>query len=105
MAYTSKELQTQAGITGRQMDHWHRRGWLVSFDRLPEDGSGTPKEWPERTLRKAVLMGILIGSGFTPIRAHDLAERYLNRPVQADPFTALAGVGVRVTISLRESFI
>jgi hypothetical protein len=105
MSYSSKELQNQAGITGRQMDHWYRHGWLVSFERHSDDGSGTPIEWPERTLRKAILMGILIGSGFTPIRAHDLAERYLNRPTLTDPFTALAGVGVQVTISLRESLI
>jgi hypothetical protein len=102
MAYTSKEIQTKAGITGRQMDHWYRHGWLISFERRKGDGSGTPIEWPERTMRKAVLMGILIGSGFTPIRAHNLAEDYLSRPVVSDPFTTMAGVGVRITFSLRE---
>lgn len=98
MAYTSKDLQMRASITARQMDHWFRRGWLISLDRLPEEGSGRPIEWPERTVRKAILMSALIKAGFEPERAHEIAEKNLNRPVQFYPYSLRIGAHLTVTI-------
>jgi len=59
------------------MDHWYRAGYLEPFDRS-NLGSGTPMVWPERTLKKAVLMGRLTRAGFIPKRAHELADLTLN---------------------------
>lgn len=103
MSYSSTELQQYARITGRQMDHWYRRGWLISFDRRPNDGSGVPIEWTERTVRKALIMSCLVRAGFVPERAHDLSQRYLNRSTTADDvYVTSAGIGVVVRISLKE---
>lgn len=87
MSYTSKELCERAGITARQMDHWFRRGWLVSFARRENEKSGHPIEWPLRTMRKAVLMNALITAGLKPERAHKIAEANLNRAVLSYPWT------------------
>jgi hypothetical protein len=98
MAYDSKQLQKRANITARQMDHWYRRGWLVTFERLPQDGSGTPIEWPERTVRKAVLMGHLVRSGFRPEKANQIAEHSLKRKVVSYPLSVRVGDHILVTI-------
>jgi hypothetical protein len=103
MSYSSAELQERAGITARQMDHWYHKGWLVSFDRRPGDGSGVPLEWSSRECDKATIMSNLIGAGFTPESAHDLAQRCLNRIIGSDDaYMITAGVGVWVRISLKE---
>lgn len=80
MSYDSKLLQRTANITGRQMDHWYRKGWLISFDRPEGAGTGVPMEWPIRTVRKATMMSALVKAGFVPERAHQIAEKNLNRP-------------------------
>lgn len=98
MAYTSKELQTRASITGRQMDHWFRRGWLISFDRKPEEGSGIPIEWSERAVRKAVLMSGLVKAGFNPERAHQIAEKAMNRTIVSYPYSLRIGTHLTITI-------
>jgi hypothetical protein len=95
--YSSKELQAMAGITGRQMDSWHRRGWLPSLERNGV-GSGVPIDWPEDTVRKAVLMGRLLSAGFNLERAHSLAMQFLSRPTAADIHDIVIGNGIRVTI-------
>lgn len=98
MAYTSKELQTRASITSRQMDHWFKRGWLISFDRKPEEGSGIPIEWPERAVRKAILMNAFVKAGFNPERAHQIAEKAMNRSTVYYPFSLRIGAHLTVTI-------
>lgn len=98
MTYDSKALQKRAGITGRQMDHWYRKGWLISFDRPNGTGSGVPIDWPIRTVRKAVIMSALIKAGFVPERAHQIAEKNLNRPVSSYPYTVRVGDHILVTI-------
>jgi hypothetical protein len=98
MAYDSKQLQQRAKITARQMDHWHRQGWLVTFERLPEEGSGRPMEWPDRTMRKAILMGHLTRAGFVPARAHQIAEHNLKRTVTSYPFSVRIGDHLAITI-------
>ena len=101
MTYDSKALQRSAGITGRQMDHWYRKGWLISFDRNPEQGSGVPIEWPIRTVRKAILMSALIKAGFVPERAHQIAEKNLNRPNMTQgsyPWSVRVGAHIVITI-------
>jgi len=102
MAYTSKELVDKAKITNRQLHYWHRKEWLVSFSRRDNDGSGIPLEWPARTLGKAIIMRHLIRGGFTPERAHELGEQYLNRAVGNDAYAVTLAAGVVVRLSLKE---
>lgn len=105
MAYDSKELQRLAGITGRQMDYWYKRYWLVSFERKTEEGSGVPLEWPTRTVRKAIIMGRLVKAGFVPEKAHEIAEWYLTRVPPGGRQIKVIGKGIQMAINLEETSI
>jgi hypothetical protein len=99
--FDSAALQTLAGITPRQMNHWLSRGWLEPLDRQGA-GSGVPIAWPERSANKAVLMGRLVRAGFIPMRAHQVAEACLNDvnvSATSRGFKIGEGVYLRLTLS------
>jgi hypothetical protein len=42
-ARSTDEVCDLAGITPRQLDHWHRRGYIAGAP--PFEGTGVPRHW------------------------------------------------------------
>jgi MerR HTH family regulatory protein len=59
--YSSSEVQSRAGITYRQLDHWARIGHVQPTGV----GSGTRRQWSYIEMRTAVLLARLVKSGIT----------------------------------------
>jgi hypothetical protein len=93
----SRTLQRLAKITGRQMDHWHRQGWLIAAPR-DAASSGHPFEWSSRMVRKATLMGKLLKAGFHADRAHMLSETYLANQHLSQVVVINIGPGLQLRI-------
>lgn len=60
---TSMEAIRQAGISYRQLDFWHRAGYLKAEQEW--NGSGSLRLWSEAEVRVARAMGRLVDAGLT----------------------------------------
>lgn len=82
-----------AGISYRQLDHWARKGYLPNVSR----GSGAPRMWSEDAPFIAVEMVRLIGVGFTPEAAAEVARRVVEEPTVADEYQLGNGLRIQLT--------
>lgn len=89
--YTPTVLE-DAGVTLRQLQHWHRQGYL----RAPLDPSGNRRAWNAIEVRVALVMHRLVGAGFTVETAAKLARGLVDGGV------GRVRLAPRVTLTLEE---
>lgn len=66
-------LLQKTGLSKRQIDHWARQGYLRT-DPGWTGGTGNARRYLDGEDRIAIRMRELIGCGFSPRAAHDLAR-------------------------------
>ncbi|WIE60748.1 hypothetical protein DEI97_013460 [Curtobacterium sp. MCLR17_032] len=81
------------GITYRQLDHWARKGYLPNHSQ----GSGTSRHWSADAPFIAAEMVRLIGIGFTPEAAAQIARRVVEEPSLEDRYHVGNGVEIQLT--------
>jgi DNA-binding transcriptional MerR regulator len=76
MASTSELLDL--GLSKRQVVHWVDRGYLTPSNGRP--GQGVHLTFEPAEVEVARIMALLVGAGFTPKAAHDIARRAQQSP-------------------------
>jgi hypothetical protein len=72
VSVTSQEIVEKTGATYRQLDHWSRAGYLRPLN--PQQGSGTPRLFPDGEVAVTRLMVVLVKAGLLPAAAQLVAR-------------------------------
>lgn len=75
---STEQAATEAGVTYKRLDHWHRSGLLhPRVGRQAGRGQGgVYRTWPAEEIRVARLMGRLTAAGIGPSLAAVIARKW-----------------------------
>jgi hypothetical protein len=80
-------VMVRTGATYRQLDHWCRRGYLMSGT----PGTGYPRDWPESEIQVATVMVKLAAAGIPPKVAERVARAGGNLEIGPGVWVSMSG--------------